>query len=481
MYIIFIFLFISPSLSLSIFLVICATVMWVSECCPLFVTSMVVIVFGALTGVLLDEKGNILEPEAAASKIFTKLYPSSVPLVLAGFSISAAFKKYKIDMLIANFILGSRFFRTPARFVAAVEFLCFFMSMWVSNVAASVLTLTVIMPIIRDLPDNCMYVRTLLMATAVSGNVGGMTTQIASPQNSVTVSLGEYSVGFVEFIGASILICPFLLVTGHFLVMYLYKPDIEVLPGLDDSASAGAGAEPESSVQATAATLRAVQDSQKTAPELPFYKRIDLRVLATAIITLLSIVLWVASNWLKPFGCNIGLISFVPLCLFYGSGLLTKEDFEALPWNLPMLLAGGNILGYAVESSKLLSMVSGLLENLPNNTFVLVVVCGFIMMIAGSFVSHTVAALILLNLFAEVGTFVGHPKLLVMTSVIVCSGAMPLPVSSFPNLNAISLCDQNGNSYLKTVDFLKVGITQTVVAYIFSCTITYGMSLLIGF
>lgn len=469
---------------------ICATIMWVSECCPLFVTSMVVIVFTTLTGVLLDEKGNILEPDAAASKIFTKLYPNSVPLILAGFSISTAFKKYKIDMLIANFILGSRFFRTPARFVAAVEFLCFFMSMWVSNVAASVLTLTVIMPIIRDLPDGCMYIRTLLMATAVSGNVGGMTTQIASPQNSVTVSLGAYSVGFVEFIGASILICPFLLITGHFLVLYLYKPDIEVLPGLDDGASGGAAAggggnanatDAESSVEATAATLQAVKKDSEKGAELPFYKRIDLRAAAVVVITLLSIVLWVASNWLKPFGCNIGLISFVPLCLFYGSGLLTKEDFEALPWNLPMLLAGGNILGYAVESSKLLSMVSGLLENLPQNTFVLVVVCGFIMMIAGSFVSHTVAALILLNLFAEVGTFVGHPKLLVMTSVIVCSGAMPLPVSSFPNLNSISLCDKNGNSYLKTVDFLKVGITQTVVAYIFSCTITYGMSLLIGF
>lgn len=458
--------------------------MWVSECCPLFVTSMCVIVFGAITGVLLDEKGNILEPEAAASKIFTKLYPSSVPLVLAGFSISAAFKKYKIDMMIANVILGSRFFRTPARFVAAVEFLCFFMSMWVSNVAASVLTLTVIMPIIRDLPDGCMYIRTLLMATAVSGNVGGMTTQIASPQNSVTVSLGDNSIGFIEFIGASILICPVLLVVGHFLVLYLYKPDIDVLPGLDDSASAGAGnasSEPESSVEATAATLRAVKADSEKAPALPFYKRIDPRAAATIVITVLSIVLWVASNWLKPFGCNIGLISFVPLCLFYGSGLLTKEDFEALPWNLPMLLAGGNVLGYAVESSKLLSMVSGLLENLPQNTFVLVVVCGFIMMIAGSFVSHTVAALILLNLFAEVGSFVGHPKLLIMTSVIVCSGAMPLPVSSFPNLNAISLCDKNGNSYLKTVDFLKVGITQTVVAYIFSCTITYGMSLAVGF
>jgi di/tricarboxylate transporter len=58
-----------------------------------------------------------------------------------------------------------------------------------------------------------------------------------------------------------------------------------------------------------------------------------------------------------------------------------------------------------------------------------------------------------------------HPKLLVMGSALMCSGAMGLPVSGFPNMNAIALEDQTGQPYLKTLDFLKVGVPSSVAAY----------------
>ena len=51
-----------------------------------------------------------------------------------------------------------------------------------------------------------------------------------------------------------------------------------------------------------------------------------------------------------------------------------------------------------------------------------------------------------------------HPQLLVMGAGLMCSGAMGLPVSGFPNMNAVALEDQTGQAYLTTADFLKVGI-----------------------
>ena len=51
-----------------------------------------------------------------------------------------------------------------------------------------------------------------------------------------------------------------------------------------------------------------------------------------------------------------------------------------------------------------------------------------------------------------------HPQLLVMGAGLMCSGAMGLPVSGFPNMNAVALEDQTGQNYLTTADFLKVGI-----------------------
>lgn len=461
---------------------IAATILWVSECWPLFVTSILVIIMVPICGVLLDADGEPMSAPDAAKAVFSKIFPTSVPLVLAGFSISIAWKKFGIDLMVAHAVLGNKFFRTPQRFVLAVELLCFVMSMFISNVAASVLTLTVIMPVIRDLPDRCTYIKTLLMAIAVSGNCGGMTTQIASPQNAVSVSVGQYSIDFIKFIAVAIPVCPFLLATGHILVTTIYKPDIKVIPSMNSNARTAIMASSSSSGSAAVALEAArVSSTRGNIVSTPLWKRLPYKQGATIFITVLAVVLWVSSNWLEPLGKNIGIISFIPIMLFFGTGLLTKEDFEGLPWPLVMLLMGGNILGYAVESSQLLQLMAGILEALPPHTFVLSLVSCLMMMIAGSFVSHTVAALILLSLSAKVGESVGHPELMIMTSIIMCSGAMPLPMSSFPNLNAISLEDANGVPYLKTLDFIMVGVPQTLIAFVFSNSITYGMSLAVGY
>ncbi len=49
---------------------------------------------------------------------------------------------------------------------------------------------------------------------------------------------------------------------------------------------------------------------------------------------------------------------------------------------------------------------------------------------------------------------------------LMCSGAMGLPVSSFPNMNAISLEDPTGQPWLSVKDFLKVGVLSSFIAYL---------------
>lgn len=68
-----------------------------------------------------------------------------------------------------------------------------------------------------------------------------------------------------------------------------------------------------------------------------------------------------------------------------------------------------------------------------------------------------------------------HPKLLVMGAALMCSGAMGLPVSGFPNMNAIALEDQTGQNYLTTGDFLLVGVPSSIAAYCLVVTVGYGL------
>jgi len=451
-------------------------ILWVSEAAPLFATSILCAFLCAISHCFLDDNGKPLDIVQSSQTIFTLLFPSNVPLVLAGFCISAAFKKYQIDMIVAKWMLSRKVFQTPKRFIIAVEILCFFMSAWVTNIAGAVLTLTVIMPIIRDLPQNCVYIRTLLMATCISGSIGGMPTQIASPQNAVTANLGEGTMGFLDFIVVALPVWPVMLVISHLIIMHNYPPDIEKLPtlgGLSDS-------DLETTTGYASATLNAMKEEREAAIGVSKKKKAPWKIIATLFISLFSIILWICSNWLSVFGKDIGLISFIPIVLFFCSGLLDTQDYQNLPWPLIMLLSGGNVLGYAVQSSKLLQLIAKVMNYIPHITILIILVCNVIITLAASLVSSTVSAIILLPLLVQMGLMVGHPRVVVMCAVVMCSASNMLPISSFPNMSSCNVRGANGEQFLTTQMFVKTGLPVTFVGYICCSFLPYLMCLALG-
>jgi di/tricarboxylate transporter len=135
----------------------------------------------------------------------------------------------------------------------------------------------------------------------------------------------------------------------------------------------------------------------------------------------------------------MGVIAIIPLVLFFGTGILTKEDFNNFLWTIIILAAGGLSLGKAVSSSGLLQTIANAItERISGLSLygVLVVFAALILVVA-TFISHTVAALIILPLVQQVGSSMAepHPNLLVMGSALLCSCAMGLPTSGFPNMS----------------------------------------------
>lgn len=63
----------------------------------------------------------------------------------------------------------------------------------------------------------------------------------------------------------------------------------------------------------------------------------------------------------------------------------------------------------------------------------------------------------------------------------MCSGAMGLPVSGFPNMNAISQENELGQAYLSTKDFLRNGIPSSVFTMLCVATIGYVLMTILGF
>lgn len=204
------------------------------------------------------------------------------------------------------------------------------------------------------------------------------------------------------------------------------------------------------------------------------------------ITTLLTIVLWCVSHQLEGIFGDMGVVAIIPIVLFFGTGILTKEDFNNFLWTIIILAAGGLALGKAVNSSGLLHTIAQAITERVSHLSLYAVLCVFagLIGVVATFISHTVAALIVLPLVQQVGAGMAepHPNLLVMGSVLMASAAMGLPTSGFPNMTAIMMEDpQTGQRYLQVRHFITRGIPASILAYGIIVTVGYGLMRAVGF
>ncbi|KAF2730031.1 hypothetical protein EJ04DRAFT_537518 [Polyplosphaeria fusca] len=433
-------------------LVVFVSLLWATEAIPLFVTSLLVPFLAVTLRVVRDDDKPFarLDSKKAALYVFAAMWTPVIMLLLGGFTIAAALSKYNIAKMMATYIL-SKAGTKPRTVLITNMFVAMFASMWISNVAAPVLCFSIIQPILRNLPSDSDMTKALLLGIALSSNIGGAASPIASPQNLIALNnmSPEPSWGIWFFIALPVCIISILLI--WLLLLVTFKPGRNT----------------------TIVPIRPLRDS---------FTGIQWFI---SIVTIITIGLWCVSHQLEPVFGDMGVVAIIPLVLFFGTGILTKEDFNNFLWTIIILAAGGLSLGKAVNSSGLLHTIAqGITQSVQGMSLygVLVVFAGLILVVA-TFISHTVAALIVLPLVKEVGQAMDqpHPNLLVMGSVLMASGAMGLPTSGFPNMTAIMMEDsRTGQRYLQVKHFLTRGIPASIITFAVIVTIGYGLMLAVG-
>lgn len=439
-------------------LLVTVSILWALEALPLFVTSLLIPLLVVWLKVLPDPEHPDLPMSAgaAAQAICQAFWGPVIFLFLGGFAIAAALSKYGLSRALATRILswcGTR----PYVQVFAVMALCASLSAFISNPAASVLCVSVVSPIFEDLQPGSRYPRTMLLAIAFGGNIGGMTTPIASPQNAIALSTLEDLVPpappitFFEWIIVAVPYCTVGLVVAFLLVYLLIRPEESRIPSIS-------------------------------------YESIDLEFPHYFILSVssLTVCMWVLNGITESFTGSIGITALIPVCLFCGTGYLTVRDFDSLAWSILMLMGGGLALGYAIQTSQLLDIVAGEIAGALGGASVWVIMLVFsgLVLSVGTFISHTVSAIVILPIVAKVGRDLpdDHSRLLVFACVIMCSAAMALPVSSFPNANSFAVKNEaTKKSRLGVADFLKAGIPMSVSLLCLSQTLLYGLTYVLGF
>jgi phosphate transporter len=258
---------------------------------------------------------------------------------------------------------------------------------------------------LRNLPPESSFSKALILGIALAANVGGAASPIASPQNIIALENMYPTIGWGTwfFIALPVCIISILLIWGLLLVTFHPSRGTTIVP------------------------IRPVRDR---------FSGIQWFV---TIVTIITIALWCVSHQFESIFGDMGVIAIIPMVLFFGTGILTKEDFNNFLWTIIILAAGGLSLGKAVTSSGLLhTIATAITEQVAHLSLygVLIAFSALILVIA-TFISHTVAALIILPLVQQVGVGMKHPhpNLLVMASALMCSVAMGLPTSGFPNMS----------------------------------------------
>lgn len=247
--------------------------------------------------------------------------------------------------------------------------------------------------------------KALLLGIALSSNIGGAASPIASPQNLIALQNMEPEPNWGTWFFIALPVCIISILLIWILLLVTFQPGRNT----------------------TIVPIRPMKDK---------FTGVQLFI---SIVTVFTIILWCVSHQLQPVFGDMGVIAIIPMALFFGTGILTKEDFNNFLWTIIMLAAGGLALGKAVNSSGLLQVIAeGITARVQHFSLygVLVVFAALILVVA-TFISHTVAALIILPLVQQVGRGMSepHPNLLVMGSVLMASGAMGLPTSGFPNMS----------------------------------------------
>lgn len=382
-----------------------AALLWVTEALPLFATALLVI---ALQVVLLANPAHWpgLGFADGDSPTFQSILASAVDPVIVlffgGFLLAQAAVKEGVDATIASAILrpfGSR----PSVVLLGVMLVTAVFSMWMSNTATAAMMITLIVPMLREVPRGQPFRKAMILAVPFAANIGGMGTPIGTPPNAVAIGFLRKSginVTFLEWMLVAVPLMLGLLAICWLLLWALYP----------------------------ARTKSLTLVTQK--------RQITTRSIYVAVIFLITVLLWMSEPW---HGLPASVVALLPAIAYTAPGVLTHEDVNRLDWNILILIAGGISLGAGIHMTGLdATLVSILSRGAETLTFTTVLVLVAWTVLLSTFMSNTAAANLLLpigvSLAASMRSADHTPAIQVAMSIaLAASVSMALPISTPPN------------------------------------------------
>ncbi len=418
--------------SLTILLI--ATVLWVTEALPLFVTSFIVLF---LSVVWLPPSLAATEHPASASTFLAPFFSDIVLLFLGGFTLSAALHRYHLDRRMAQWLIRRTGTSVP-RLMAGVMLGTAFLSMWLSNTATSAMMLALVFPVLEGLPPGTSARKALILCVPIAANIGGIGTPIGTPPNAIALQYLQkigHAPSFVQWItiGVPMVVILLVLAWGLLLVVFKAKGSLEIKTDMEK------------------------QDK---------YDRGMIIVLVGSAVTALG---WVTSEW---HGLSAGTVALIPIILFFGARMLDLRDFKNLSWDVLIVMGGGLCLGAVISVSGLAGWIVDQLPVQGASLYAIMIVFAIAATTMSCLMSHTATANLIMPIVLGLSITPLTPVLLAVA--FSCSTAMALPISTPPNAMAFSFGE------LTVADMMKAGLVMTLAGIILTLTAGYWWWQIVG-
>ncbi|UCF06486.1 MAG: DASS family sodium-coupled anion symporter [bacterium] len=412
-------------ITLGIFTV--AAILWIVEPFPLYVTSFVIVI---LEVILLGRPDGPLAMDGRDYRIFLNpFFDSVVVLLLGGFVMAQAVKRYGLDERITRRILrrvGSR----PRILLLAIMATSAFLSMWISNTATTALMIAVAIPIIRSFPPGEPFRKAIILGIPFACNIGGIGTPIGTPPNAIALgilgSLGR-GITFIEWMFRGVPVVVVLIIACWLLLCRLFPPGIEKVP-----------------------------------LELGKETRMDRQSKFILVVFASVVGLWLTSKW---HGVPSLIVSLIPLVAFFGLRLLEDEDLRELGWGILFVVGGGMSLGVAMRESGLSAWIVNQIPFTGLGLLVILFIFAGAAAAMTTFISNSATANLLIPIV--VGVSAVAPETSAVVVALASSSAMILPISTPPNAIAY------GSGYIEKKDMMRAGTVVTVISVVFISLFIY--------
>ncbi|HWR90706.1 MAG TPA: DASS family sodium-coupled anion symporter [Dissulfurispiraceae bacterium] len=212
-------------------------VWWICEPIPLAMTALGSSVLCVVLGV------------EGAKKVFAPYADPIIFLFLGSFILAEAMALHGLDKRFAYGIMSMKTVgNSTGRILAAFGFICAFLSMWISNTAATAMMFPIALGIVYAMADimakqkgldvdplKLRFGTGMMLMAAYAASAGGIATPVGTPPNLIGIALIEKTLGlkiaFFHWMSFAVPLLLFLFTLLYFLMYYLHKPELSRVEG----------------------------------------------------------------------------------------------------------------------------------------------------------------------------------------------------------------------------------------------------------